>query len=633
MKYLWVVLLMIGLASLQSAPSSILAQGSENPVSSQCITVRDGRFFVKFIYPDFPGYPYPPGKVGGDIDEIPLNDFIIGTVEGEMFPISSDYPDNEEKFHIESLKAQAVAIRSFLLYKYRCQGNQFEIKFGTAAYWPNKQNANYEPLIGDFVRNNSFYLKVAGGPEYDPNETIALDAVYKAYTHQLDTDGLAHTIKYGSGYYVNAVYEPVMNGFPNSNPPPIEGLGQNAADVWARGKTTVPSNILRYYPKWTWKRILAHYYTNFDLVDFNGIPYADAYRWNLLDIQPQIAQKASDHGNGFEALKSRESSPRQIFLQNTGNFTFKHNTRVMVQWRRYAVNGTTTIEDETTFPMEVDVFRTNDPNFPTPPAPSQHRAFNVALTPPQGIFQGNNGYQYTLIWLLQHPDNFDDTNTFGAGWENDFFFERGWEAQELDIYIRSWIDEVVDILIPIVEDLPTDPEDENDPDPDPIETPQPDPDPVPPPCDPKCTWPQGEVAVHWDEPAHDASDLFYYWQHKHNGQIVTTGNTSDGVTHLTAHLAGYKGEHTFYIQAGEFAPTPLLNSWLVRCQRILRMTLLCHGEPRRFHPQLLLQTMLQRFMEPPTPSNSRPKIMQATPSLHENSYRLMLRLQCLQQHH
>lgn len=148
-----------------------------NNVLTACSSLNANEPALSFWY----GFDPPIGKPLNPI-VVPLDDFIIGVVEGEIFPGAGSDPDGIAAFTIENMKAQAVIARSFAFSNCHNQpagpfGNFDGFTLNQIAYWPRREGANYEPLIGDFVRNNSYYIANSN------RLTNAVDAQFKDFTH------------------------------------------------------------------------------------------------------------------------------------------------------------------------------------------------------------------------------------------------------------------------------------------------------------------------------------------------------------------------------------------------------------------------------------------------------------------
>lgn len=249
---------------------------------------------------------------------------MIGVVEGEIFPNAGDPedPDGFGEWDTEVLKAQATAARTFAISNCGMtvagpNGSVPGIADTQQAYRPDV-NANYESLRS-FV-SQGFHLAPL------TNVNLAIDAQYRAYNHDPNTFKTLNTNPNGP---LKGIYDSVsaVNGHASDGSGAGPGFAQNSGDHWARGL----SHTTRF-PKWDYTKILAHYYTNVQLIAPNGIVIWGSYRWNLLDLLPRPSSEIYYKGQ-----------PKNLTLrvQNTGTNTWESGTTLRYCWQQVSTASTT----------------------------------------------------------------------------------------------------------------------------------------------------------------------------------------------------------------------------------------------------------------------------------------------------
>ncbi len=260
---------------------------------------------------------------------VSLTDYIIGVVEGEIFPTAGNDPDKPADWMDATLKAQAVLART---YAYRFCGDQpitdknrnpvIDPVTGQQAIGTNDSQQAYRPQVDvnyEYLRSfveQGLYL----APSSNFNQPI--EALYKSYTHGPD----GWTLNANPTGPLKGIFDPIsLVGGHGSLGQALEGLGQNSADHWARGD----SHGVRF-PQWDYTKILAHYYTNVQLVAPSEIGYWGPYRWNLLKLEP------SSYAEIYYVGKPKSLTLR---LQNTGSNTWETGTTLRYRWRRQSSAG------------------------------------------------------------------------------------------------------------------------------------------------------------------------------------------------------------------------------------------------------------------------------------------------------
>ncbi len=143
-------------------------------------------------------------SIDGDVKVLPLEDYVIGVVAGEM-PAS---------FEVEALKAQAVASRTFALYKKKKSGTVFDITSGTDSQvyakeeemrkkWGNEYQKYYDKIKravdetegevlvykGDLIE--AFYFSMSSGSTNDAAGVFGENRDYlKSVTSEYDNASL-----------------------------------------------------------------------------------------------------------------------------------------------------------------------------------------------------------------------------------------------------------------------------------------------------------------------------------------------------------------------------------------------------------------------------------------------------------
>ncbi len=195
----------------------------------------------------------------GNHPPITLGDFLKRTLAGEVGDFTS----------LEALKANAVASRSFTLspqtvdiythtdgQKYHCTDAAKQGGF--------ELNKPLVPIVNDAVEQTNGMIMTH--PDVTNRETFenwplvmrfgAIQASYTKENGPLTQEDPQHA-------WLKEVYDPISLGRSAVNPSFFYGMGQDASERWANGVDPLTGND---FPKWDYRRILAHYYTGIEFV-------------------------------------------------------------------------------------------------------------------------------------------------------------------------------------------------------------------------------------------------------------------------------------------------------------------------------------------------------------------------------
>jgi Stage II sporulation protein len=212
------------------------------------------------------------------------------------------------EFPSSSLKAQAVAARSFALWHID-RGEPIDSR--SQAFIPYTFEALQEGVAlsspttpctsTNLAEEQSRLCAAVSGGQY-----MALRGedrpIYAAYI--LDIPNATTGYPVGDGFnrdtYLKAVQEPIspapggcgVQSFSFSY-----GMSQRRLGRWARGNSCYTGNPDRPYGvSWSrWEQLLVHYYTNIDIRSANGAILTPVYRWNPLGLRLRAARRATLH--------------------------------------------------------------------------------------------------------------------------------------------------------------------------------------------------------------------------------------------------------------------------------------------------------------------------------------------------
>jgi hypothetical protein len=253
-------------------------------------------------------YRLDPSDDCTDNSPISLGDFIKKTLPNEWIDQWANTPDG-----IEALKAGAVAIRTFTISAYHSEivnvggQNYYCAKAWRQAFDPNEVISNYPNSVVAVNATNGIILSHSTVSTYEATlgwpvnmRTGAINAQYRDDTGEYTNDG-GHP-------WLKSVYDPISTGSPQT------GMGQHGSRRWAWGEADSSQN----FPKWDYRRILAHYYSEVEFVGVSPDP-PEGYRSNMLQTS------GFDPHDGLEMRKGEERTGFGILYQNTGQWVWPTN--------------------------------------------------------------------------------------------------------------------------------------------------------------------------------------------------------------------------------------------------------------------------------------------------------------------
>jgi hypothetical protein len=209
------------------------------------------------------------------VGPISLGDFIKKTLPNEWIENWANTPGG-----IEALKAGAIAIRTFTISAYNAQIHNTG---GQNYYctWAWRQGFDPNEIISNFPNSvtavNATVNAIMTHPTASTREanlnwptslrTGAIDAQYRDDTGQWTNTGAYPWLK--------SIYDPISTGSPQT------GMGQHGSKRWAWGE----SDSGQEFPKWDYRRILAHYYSEVVFVGITNPDPPEIYRSNMLQIE------------------------------------------------------------------------------------------------------------------------------------------------------------------------------------------------------------------------------------------------------------------------------------------------------------------------------------------------------------
>jgi len=236
----------------------------------------------------------------GDNPAIQLGDFIKHTLPFEWTDSWANVTGGDE-----ALKAGAIAIRSWALSAsnseiYAVNGQNY---FCIKAWFPR---LNFQPTanISPYIHSNTA-VDDTDGIIMSHSVAPTIFGV-KAIDAQFRTESGSVTLEYPSGPgdnkpWLKSIFDPISVG--NLASDENYGLGVLGSKRWAWGLDE-QSNP---YPRWDFRRILAHYYTEVEFVGISPIPPND--RTNIAQIQGipldgglTMCQGEADRTGYFSAL-------------------------------------------------------------------------------------------------------------------------------------------------------------------------------------------------------------------------------------------------------------------------------------------------------------------------------------------
>jgi hypothetical protein len=206
---------------------------------------------------------------------------------------------------VQAFKAGAVAVRTNAVSVYHTKEvNKGGTKYLCAVY--GRQNHRPNDSISGFPNaqqavndTNGAILTHPDATDWENTQgrtihTGAIDAQYRDDTGQYTNVGAYPWLK--------SIYDPISTGTPGT------GMGQHGSRRWAWGE----SDSGQEFPKWDYRRILAHYYGEIVFVGITNPDPPEFYRGNMLQIEG-----IPDQG-GFSMRKGEERTGIRVLYQNAG---------------------------------------------------------------------------------------------------------------------------------------------------------------------------------------------------------------------------------------------------------------------------------------------------------------------------
>jgi hypothetical protein len=378
---------------------SILLIPDQSVVNAQ--TTQTTNIRVWFVRKDpITGSPIWKNGVVGVFD--PVND---GLPNPRPIPFETDYLPNvvTKELDVNEYSArasQAIAARTYALWfvnnrpSYCNDADPSKVCDVTDSTSHQDYRPNFADDLGRQVVNDTIGVYLT----HPPTSSSAPIFAEFSSDHSPDSQDYPAADYYtndGAASYLKSVYDPISNGEESSSGHG-HGLSQWGAVKWGRGSNSSGER----FPKWDFTQILAHYYTNVQLVNGSGTPYWGSFRWNMLSYSPSN-----------DIYYVGESKNITLRLQNTGLNTWEPGTRMVVSWRRTSYTGQ--YSQYGPFPSVTVPSR----------APGEDVQVSLNLTPPANVFI-DSSYTYQLIWDLQRPDQ-------------SFFTSQGWIAQNWAIRLKK----------------------------------------------------------------------------------------------------------------------------------------------------------------------------------------------------
>lgn len=230
---------------------------------------------------------------------ISLGDFVKRTLAGEVY----------DNWPAESLRANAIASRSFTIspYKstaylyngqyYHCTNAWEQYGFGA-----NKDVNQYPNVVAAVDYTNGILMTHPDASAREVSQgwpsSMRFGAIEARY--QAETGG--YTLGDSQRAWIKEVFDPISSGTPQY------GMGQEGSRRWAAGA----NDVGQAFPKWDYRRILAHYYSSVDFVGISVDPPNDN-RTNILEVQ------GVPPNGGLIMCRKEELTGVVLDSQNVGN--------------------------------------------------------------------------------------------------------------------------------------------------------------------------------------------------------------------------------------------------------------------------------------------------------------------------
>lgn len=233
---------------------------------------------------------------------ITLGDFVKKTLPNEWVESWGNTPDG-----IEALKAGAIAVRTFAISSYHAEviavggQNYFCAKAWRQKFDPGEVISNSPNSVAAVNATNNVVMTHPTASTREVSlgwptslRTGAIDAQYRDETGWFTANGAYPWLK--------EVFDPISPGSPQ------QGIGQHGSRRWAWGV----NDSGEAFPKWDYRRILAHYYSEVDFVGITPDPPNDN-RGNIVEVE------GIPPNGGLIMCKGEKLPNVAVNFQNVGN--------------------------------------------------------------------------------------------------------------------------------------------------------------------------------------------------------------------------------------------------------------------------------------------------------------------------
>ncbi len=278
-------------------------------VKGQTVPNDTMTIFYRSIFP--PDDPRTPEQSCAADGSMSLGEFVKRVAVGEIGEAQ------QQGWDTDSIKAVVIAIRTFTIspyksFKYSSGGNDYHCTnaweqqgfflsdFETR---PLAELATEYPTIFQMVDATEGIIMTH--PDAVASEVFlgwpthmrfgAIEAAYKRETGWFTAES--------NRAWLKEIFDPISSGSPQT------GMGQLGAKRWAQGA----DDASKEYPKWDYRRILVHYYSEVEFVGVSPTPPND-FRSNIVEIQ------GLDLPNGGLVIcKGEVRTGYNVRYQNVGN--------------------------------------------------------------------------------------------------------------------------------------------------------------------------------------------------------------------------------------------------------------------------------------------------------------------------
>ncbi|MFN8453760.1 MAG: SpoIID/LytB domain-containing protein [Anaerolineae bacterium] len=233
---------------------------------------------------------------------ISLGDFLKKTLAGEVY----------DNWPVEALRANAIAARSFTISPYKST-----VHFSNGQYYyctnaweqygfgANKDVSQYPNVVVAVDYTNGILMTHPDASAREVSQgwpsSMRFGAIEASY--QSETGGW--TLGISNRPWLKSIYDPISSGSPGP------GMGQYGSKRWGQGS----NDSGQAYPKWDYRRILAHYYTGIEFVGITNPDPPEGFRANMLKIEGISAA-------GLTMCRSEERTGIRVLYQNTGQWAW-----------------------------------------------------------------------------------------------------------------------------------------------------------------------------------------------------------------------------------------------------------------------------------------------------------------------